>query len=109
MPGRVVAATSVNLGRSSRMLLADGPFPMMTSSLKSSSAGYRTSSTLRGIRWTSSTNRTSPSSRFVRIAARSPARSRAGPEVGRNPTPSSFATIPASVVFPSPGGPDSRT
>ena len=60
------------------MLRADGPLPMTTSSLKSSRAGYSTSSTARGIRWTSSTNRTSPSSRLVRIAARS-----AGPLQGR--------------------------
>src|SRR5262245_21371134 len=90
------------------MLRALGPLPSTTSSLKSSSAGYRTSSTGRGIRWISSTNRTSPSSRLVRIAARSPGRSSAGPDVGWNPTPSSFETIPASVVLPSPGGPENR-
>ncbi len=30
-PARVVAPMSVNLGKSSRMELADGPFPMMIS------------------------------------------------------------------------------
>ena len=104
-PGRVVAATSVNLGSSSRIDLAVGPLPSTTSSTKSSSAGYRTSSTGLGMRWTSSTKRTSPSSRFVRIAARSLGRSRAGPLVGWNPAPIAFATICASVVLPSPGGP----
>ena len=56
-------------------------------------------------RWTSSTNSTSPSPRFVRIAARSLGRSRAGPLVGWNPAPIALATIWASVVLPSPGGP----
>ena len=41
----------------------------------------------------------------MRIAARSPARSIAGPEVTCMVTPSSDATIPARVVFPKPGGP----
>ena len=87
------------------MLRALGPLPSTTSSLKSSNAGYSTSSTARGIRWISSTNKTSPSSRLVRIAARSPARSRAGPEVGWNPTRISWATMLARVVLPNPGGP----
>src|SRR2546422_8380222 len=91
------------------MLRALGPLPITPSSLKSSSAGSSPSSTVRGMRWTSSTNRTSPSSRLVRMAARSPARSSAGPDVGRNPAPISLATIPASVVLPSPGGPESNT
>src|SRR6266508_4229428 len=39
------------------------------------------------------------------MAARSPARSRAGPEVMRKPTSSSTATIAARLVLPSPGGP----
>ena len=105
-PGRVVAATSVNRGRSSRIERAVGPLPSTTSRLKSSSAGYSTSSTGRGIRWISSTNSTSPSSRFVRIAARSLGRSSAGPDVGWNPAPISPATIDASVVLPRPGGPE---
>src|SRR5690606_37044200 len=61
------------------------------------------------MRWISSMNRTSRGSRLVRIAARSPALARMGPEVARKPTPSSRATICASVVLPSPGGPNSRT
>ena len=104
-PGRVVAAISVNRGRSSRIDRAVGPLPSTTSRLKSSSAGYRTSSTARGMRWISSTNSTSPSSRFVRIAARSQGRSSAGPLVGWKPAPISFATIWASVVLPEPGRP----
>ena len=107
MPLRVVAPTSVNRGRSSRNDRADGPLPITMSSWKSSIAGYSTSSTGRGRRWISSMNRTSPSSRFVRIDARSPARSSAGPLVTRSATPSSAATIPASDVLPSPGGPAS--
>ena len=49
--------------------------------------------------------RTSPSSRLVRIAARSPARSSAGPLVIRHATSISVATIPARVVLPRPGRP----
>ena len=48
--------------------------------------------------------RTSPSSRLVSIAARSPGRSIAGPEVMRMFTPISFAIIPDRVVLPKPGG-----
>ncbi len=43
------------------------------------------------------------------MAARSPARSTAGPLVYRTLTPSSRAMIVASVVLPRPGGPYSRT
>ena len=53
-------------------------------------------------------NRTSPGTRLDSIAARSPARSRAGPLVSRIAAPSSTATIMARLVLPSPGGPDSR-
>ncbi len=52
---------------------------------------------------------TSPSLSVDRIAARSPARSIAGPLVTRSGAPSSAAMIMASVVLPSPGGPDSST
>ena len=48
--------------------------------------------------------KTSPVSRLERMAARSPGRSRAGPEVTRIFTSNSLAMTPASVVFPSPGG-----
>ena len=54
-------------------------------------------------------NRTSRSSSEVRIAARSPARSMAGPEAYLTLTPSSRAMIVASVVLPRPGGPYRRT
>ena len=54
-------------------------------------------------------NSTSRGCRLVRIAARSPARRMIGPEVIRKPTPSSAATICASVVLPSPGGPANST
>ncbi len=87
------------------MLRAVGPLPMRMSSLKSSIAGYRISSTARGSRWISSMNSTSPSWRSVSSAARSPARTITGPAVIRSPTPISAATIPDSEVFPSPGGP----
>jgi hypothetical protein len=43
------------------------------------------------------------------MAARSPARSSTGPEVWRKLTPISWATMWASVVLPSPGGPKSST
>ena len=53
-------------------------------------------------------NRTSPSCRSVSVAARSPARASTGPDVTRSPTPISWATMPASDVLPSPGGPAKR-
>ncbi len=43
--------------------------------------------------------------RLVSMAARSPVRSIAGPEVALIFTPTSAAMIWASVVLPSPGGP----
>ena len=51
----------------------------------------------------------SPSLKLVSSAARSPGFSMAGPEVTRRLTPISFATIPARVVLPNPGGPYSST
>src|SRR5262245_50399168 len=54
-------------------------------------------------------NSTSRSSRLVSSAARSPALAMTGPEVARKFTPSSRATICASVVLPSPGGPTNST
>ena len=53
--------------------------------------------------------RTSPSSRLVSIAARSPAFSRTGPEVVLMDTPISLAMILARVVLPRPGGPKINT
>ncbi len=53
-------------------------------------------------------NSTSCSTRFDSIAARSPARSSAGPDVRRSDEPSSAAMIIASEVLPRPGGPDNR-
>src|SRR4051794_26270236 len=108
-PVRVVAPTRVKRGRSSVSVRAAGPWPTMMSSRKSSSAGYRISSTARLSRWISSTKRTSCSSRLVRIAAMSPLRSSAGPATQRMPTPSSSRTMCARLVFPRPGGPTSRT
>src|SRR5437763_17190255 len=84
---------------------AIGPLPSTMSSWKSSIAGYRISSTARPSRWISSMNSTSPSVRSLRMAARSPARTSAGPDVTRRPTPISAATMPARLVLPSPGGP----
>ncbi len=46
---------------------------------------------------------------MVRIAARSPARSMAGPEVTFSLTPISYDMMAASVVLPNPGGPYSST
>ena len=43
------------------------------------------------------------------MAARSPVRSMAGPEVVCSLAPISLATTPASVVLPSPGGPEKIT
>src|SRR6478736_5913287 len=61
------------------------------------------------MRWISSTKRTSPSLRPDRIAARSPAWVIAGPLVSRSGVLISAAMIIASVVLPSPGGPESST
>ena len=61
------------------------------------------------MRWISSINSTSPSIRLESMAARSPARSRAGPEVMRSELPSSWAMIIAMVVLPNPGGPANST
>ena len=77
----VVAPTKVNLGKSSLIDLAEGPFPITISKLKSSKAGYRISSTDLFNLCISSINKISFSCKFVRIAARSPAFSIAGPEV----------------------------
>ena len=54
-------------------------------------------------------NSTSFGSRFVNKPARSPGLSSTGPDVVRIAAPISFATMFASVVFPSPGGPCNST
>jgi hypothetical protein len=54
-------------------------------------------------------NKTSPFSSDVRIAARSPAFSIAGPLVAWMRTPISAAMMWASEVLPRPGGPIKRT
>ena len=60
----------------------------------------------RARRWISSMKRTSPSSRLVRMAARSPARSRAGPDVTCEARrPSRWRRCRPCVVLPRPGGP----
>ena len=64
---------------------------------------------MRDRRWISSMKSTSPVCRLVRIAARSPMRSIAGPDVTRMLTPISAAMMYASVVLPRPGGPYSST
>src|SRR5688572_11640123 len=109
IPARVVAPASVKGGRSSLIERAAGPSPIMMSSWKSSSAGYRISSTTGARRWISSMNSTSRGSRLVRRAARSPGRSSTGPEVWRRLTPISRAMMCASVVLPRPDGPNSST
>jgi hypothetical protein len=105
IPARVVAPTRVNGGRSSLIERAAGPSPIMMSSWKSSMAGYSTSSTIGDRRWISSMNSTSCGSRLVSSAARSPGRSRTGPEVLLIDTPISWAMMLARVVLPRPGGP----
>jgi len=90
------------------MARADGPRPIMTSRRRSSIAGYKISSTPRERRWISSTNKTSPSCRSVNRAAKSPGRESTGPDVIRRPAPISAATMLASEVLPSPGGPRTR-
>ena len=60
------------------------------------------------MRWISSMNSTSPGVRLDSSAARSPACWIAGPLDMRSGRPLSCATIIASVVLPSPGGPASR-
>ena len=45
-PAFVVAPINVNLGKSNRIDLLLGPFPITISNVKSSNAGYRISSTL---------------------------------------------------------------
>src|SRR5882724_2995216 len=54
-------------------------------------------------------NSTSLGSRLVSSAARSPGRSSTGPEVCLRLTPISLAMMWASVVLPSPGGPNNST
>ncbi len=107
-PDRVVAPTRVNGATSSGIDVAPGPLPTTTSTRKSSIARYSISSAGRAMRWISSMNNTSCSTRLDSIAARSPARSSAGPDVIRSEDPSSAAMIIASDVLPSPGGPDNR-
>ena len=104
-PNLVVAPTNVNGSNSIRTVRADGPSPITRSSSKSSNAGYNISSTTGFNLCISSINNTSFFSRLVKIAARSPALAKTGPEVNLKFTPSSRAIICASVVFPNPGGP----
>src|SRR5215813_11337870 len=78
MPGRVVAATRVKGRRGMRMVRACRPLSMTKLTVKSSMAGYRSSSTTRGRRWISSTKRMSRSFRLVRMPMRSPPRSSDG-------------------------------
>ena len=83
-PVRVVAPTSVNGFRSSRIDWAPGPCPITRSMHPSSIAGYSSSSIERLSRWISSMNSTSWDSSAVRIAAMSALRSMAGPEATRS-------------------------
>lgn len=105
----MVAPINVKRLRSIRIDRALGPFPIRISNEKSSIAEYKTSSITRLKRWISSMNNTSPLSRFVRIAARSPCFSMTGPLVIWIFASISWAMTFASVVFPSPGGPTKRT
>ena len=65
-------------------------------------AGYKYSSMVLFILWISSKNKTSPSAKFVKIAAKSPALSKAGPEVALIVLPISLAIKSAKVVLPNP-------
>src|SRR5207247_2502170 len=76
MPGRVVAATSVKGWSEYLRVRAWRPLSMTKLTAKSSIAGYSSSSTARGSRWTSSMKSTSFSPRLVRMPIRSPPRSR---------------------------------
>ena len=107
-PVRVVAPTSVKRGRSSRIVRASGP---SRSRCRAEVLHRRVQHLFDGAGspWISSMNNTPPSSRLVRIAARSPARSSVGPLVGCMRAPISVAMIPAKVVFPRPGGPANST
>ena len=105
-PGRVVAATSVNRGqlepdRARRRSLAEHDVEVEVLERRIQHLLDRRAASGGSRRRTARRRR----SRFVRIAARSLGRSSAGPLVGWNPAPISFATIWASVVLPSPGGP----
>ena len=108
-PARVVAPTSVNGAISSGIAVAPGPFPMTTSTRKSSMARYSISSAGRARRWISSMKITSPWLRWTRWRPGHRTRSMAGPLVMRSGAPSSAAMIIAMVVLPRPGGPDSST
>ena len=99
----------VKWGKSSRTLRAAGPLPIIISKAKSSMAEYKISSTVLDKRWISSIKSTSLSPKLVRMAAKSPCRSIAGPLVTRIFTFSSLAIIFANVVLPRPGGPKSST
>ena len=109
LPKRVVAPIKVNLGKSKRTLRALGPLPIIISKAKSSIAEYKISSTVLESLWISSIKSTSLSPKLVKIAAKSPCLSIAGPLVTRMLTLSSLAMMLAKVVLPKPGGPKSRT
>jgi hypothetical protein len=103
-----VAEYAGTAGGDTEINLAE-PLPNNTTDTTKWVNGYRISSTVRLILWISSMKRISFCERLVRIAARSPAFSMAGPLVIRIFTPISLAITPARVVFPSPGGPYRRT
>ena len=104
-PSLVVAPIRVKGCSSILTVLAAGPSPITRSNSKSSKAGYNTSSTAGFSRCTSSIKSTSLGSRLVKMAAKSPAFAKTGPDVMRKLTPNSRLIIWAKVVFPSPGGP----
>ena len=108
MPARVVEPSSVNFWSGRFIVFAKCPEPDTKSTLKSSIAEYRYSSTACGSRWISSMNRTSPCCWLERMPTTSAGLSRAGPEVCRSLQPSSLAMIWEMVVLPRPGGPWNR-
>jgi hypothetical protein len=90
------------------IVCALGPSESRMSIFQSSMAGYRNSSITGRSRWISSMKRMSPSRRLVSVPTRSPGFSSAGPDVVWMFTPISRAMSSASVVLPSPGGPNNR-
>ncbi len=106
----MVAPTSVNGGRSSGIAVAPGALADDRRRPGSPPSRRRASPRRAGPSGGSRRGRAPrPRSSEDSIAARSPACWMAGPLVTRSGAPSSCATIIASVVLPSPGGPESRT
>ena len=103
-PALVVAPTRVNGAISSGIAVAPGPLPIHDVHPEVLDGQVEHFLGRPGTRWISSMNTTSPSLSVDSTAARSPARSIAGPLVIRSGALSSAAMIMAMVVLPRPGG-----